>query len=74
MIEFQHKGPIFLTVESDGIMSINWKNVDLKKGKNTGYEMYDAGSFRIIPTSNPSDNLQIQILPLKDFSLSIIPK
>lgn len=44
------------------------------RGINTGYSIYDAGSFRISPSSGSNKKLKLQISPLKEQSLTTIPK
>ena len=75
LIEFKQKGPVYLSAETSGLMSLNWKDVDLEQGKNLGYMMYEPSSFRIIPNSDPDGKMTLKISPLNEVDqLKNVPK
>ncbi len=75
MIEFKRKGPVYLSVETSGLMSLSWRDVDAEMGKNLGYFMFEPSSFRIIPGSDKKSQMSLKVSPLKEVdSLKSVPK
>ena len=75
LIEFKRKGPVYLSAETSGLMSLSWRDVDLDQGKNLGYMMFEPSSFRILPNSDPDAKMSLKISPLKEVdSLRSVPK
>jgi hypothetical protein len=65
LIEFNRKGPVYLSVETSGFMSLSWREVSPEQGKNLGYMMFEPSSFRIIPNSDTNEKMVLKISPLK---------
>ncbi len=49
LIEFKGNGPVYLSAEISGLMSLSWRDIDPEQGKNLGYMIYEPSSFIIIP-------------------------
>ncbi len=66
---------MYLSAETSGLMSLNWRDVDYETGKNLGYFMHEPSSFRIVPSSDKKNQLTLKMLALKEVdSLKSVPK
>ena len=75
LIEFNRKGPVYLSAETSGLMSLSWREVNPEQGKNLGYMMFEPSSFRIISNSDPNAKMMLKISPLKEVdSIRIVLK
>jgi hypothetical protein len=54
MIEFKHKGSVYLQFDTSTLMTVRWRELNIDTSVGVGYLVYEPANFRILTPSSDS--------------------